>query len=195
MKPPRSRWLVAAPMLLGAALCLVSRAREPDGRRPPASRQEASREEAPRQAAPRRASAEPPAPSGSAEHAAAVDDLASAVDDLPVTGPGPDDRHDGPAHPHPITPRHLEIQHENGLIALLHDAMSARNGARMRELVHEYRRAHPGDPSQLADGYEVIAACLETPGEESRAAAAGYYAERRASTVRRFVRRICLEGG
>ncbi|WP_437665105.1 hypothetical protein [Sorangium sp. So ce1182] len=186
VKPPRSRWLVAAPLLLGAALCLVSRSREPDGRRPPASRQEASPEEAPRQA-PRGAPAEPPAPAGSAEPAA-------AVDDLPVAGPGPDDRHDGPAHPHPITPRHLEIQHENGLIALLHDAMSARNGARMRELVHEYRRAHPGDPSQLADGYEVIAACLEMPGEESRAAAAGYYAERRASTVRRFVRRICLEG-
>ncbi|XXT25108.1 hypothetical protein WME94_26595 [Sorangium sp. So ce429] len=183
MKPARSWWLVAAPMLLGAALCLVGRSREPDGRPPPAPRQEASREETPR-----RASDEPPAPAGSAEPAA-------AVDDLPVAGPGPDDRHDGPAHPHPITPRHREIQHENGIIGLLNDAMSARNGARMRELVREYRRAHPGDPSQLADGYEVIAACLEAPGEASRAAAAGYYAERRASTVRRFVRRICLEGG
>ncbi|MGK3982779.1 hypothetical protein WME99_07060 [Sorangium sp. So ce136] len=183
MKPARSWWLVAATMLLGAALCLVGRSREADGRRLPSARQEASREEAPR-----RASDEPPAPAGSAE-------LAAAVDELPVAGPGPDDRHDGPAHPHPMTPRHLQLQQENGLIALLNDAMSARNGARMRELVREYRRAHPGDPGQLADGYEIIAACLATPGEASRAAAAGYHAERRASTVRRFVRRICLEGG
>ncbi|WP_437515742.1 hypothetical protein [Sorangium sp. So ce1099] len=187
MKPARGLWLVAAPMLLGAALCLVGRSREPDGRPPPASRQGASLEEAPRQA-PRRASDEPPAFAGSAEPAA-------AVDELPVAGPGPDDRHDGPAHPHPITQRHREIQHENALIALLNDAMSARDGARMRELVREYRRAHPGDPSRLADGYEIIAACLEAPGEESRAAAAGYHAERRASTVRRFVRRFCLGGG
>ncbi|XYI02718.1 hypothetical protein ACMHYB_24390 [Sorangium sp. So ce1128] len=65
----------------------------------------------------------------------------------------------------------------------------------MRELVHEYRRTHPGDPNQLQDGYEIIADCLETPGEESRAAAEAYHAEHRASTVRRFVRTICLEGG
>ncbi|XYI02721.1 hypothetical protein ACMHYB_24405 [Sorangium sp. So ce1128] len=53
----------------------------------------------------------------------------------------------------------------------------------------------PEDPDQLQDGYEIIAGCLETPGEESRAAAEGYYAEHRASTVRRFVRTVCLEGG
>ncbi|XXX81565.1 hypothetical protein WMF30_22675 [Sorangium sp. So ce134] len=187
MTSTRRRWAVAALMLVGAALCLVGRSREPDGRRAPSSRQDTSREEAPREAASHLASNAPPASAGSAE-------LPAAVDDLPVIGPSPDDGQDGPAHPHPITPRHLEIQHENGLIALLNDAMAARDGARMRELVREYRRTHPGDPSQLQDGYEIIAACLEAPGEESRAAAEGYYAEHRASTVRRFVRTICLEG-
>ncbi|WP_437819833.1 hypothetical protein [Sorangium sp. So ce1078] len=194
MTSTRRRWLVAALMILGAALCLVLRPREPrelrelDARRLPSSRQETPREEAPRDAAPLRASNEPPALAGSAE-------LAAAAVDLPVIGPSPDDRRDGPAHPHPITPRHLEIQHENGLIALLNDALSARNGARMRELVREVRRAHPEDPSRLQDGYEIIADCLDAPGEASRAAAERYYAEHRASTVRRFVRTICLEGG
>ncbi|WP_433937337.1 hypothetical protein AB3662_22150 [Sorangium cellulosum] len=188
MRSARWRWFVAASMLLGAALCLVTRSREPDGQRLPSARQEAPRGEAPREAASRSASDEPRAPAGSAEPA-------EAVDGLPLVGPSPDDRHDGPAHPHPITPRHLEIQHENGLVALLNDAMSARNGARMRELVNEYRRTHPGDVSRLQEGYGIIADCLEAPGEASRAAAEGYYAQRRASTVRRFVRTICLEGG
>ncbi|WP_438030720.1 hypothetical protein [Sorangium sp. So ce233] len=188
MKSPRWRWLVVAPMLLGAALCLVTRSREPDGRRLPSARQEAPRGEALREAASRRASDEPPASAGSAGPA-------EAVGGLPLVGPSPDDRHDGPAHPHPITPRHLEIQRDNGLLALLNDAMSARNGARMRELLNEARRTHPGDASRLQDGYAIIADCLEAPGEASRAAAEGYYAQRRASTVRRFVRTICLEGG
>ncbi|WP_437593563.1 hypothetical protein [Sorangium sp. So ce1000] len=188
MRSARGRWLAAALMLLGAALYLVQRSRESDARGLPSSGQEASREEAPREAASRRRPSEPPVPAGDAA-------LAAAIDDLPVIGPSPDDRRDGPAHPHPITPRHIEIQHENGLIAMLNDAMSARNGARMRELVHEYRRTHPRDTNQLQDGYEVIADCLEAPGEASRAAAEGYYAEHRASTVRRFVRTICLEGG
>ncbi|WP_437971240.1 hypothetical protein WMF04_18945 [Sorangium sp. So ce260] len=186
MTSTRRRWLVAALMLLGAALCLVLRPRAPrelDARGLPSSR-----EETPRDAAPLRAPNEPPALAGSSE-------LAAAAVDLPVIGPSPDDRRDGPAHPHPITPRHLEIQHENGLIALLNDAMSARNGARMRELVREARRAHPEDPSRLQDGYEIIADCLDAPGEATRAAAERYYAEHRASTVRRFVRTICLEGG
>ncbi|WP_437947722.1 hypothetical protein WME98_44510 [Sorangium sp. So ce296] len=187
MRPARGRWGVAALVLLGAALWLVDRSREPDGRRLPSSRQGAP-QEAPREAASRHRASEPPAPAAGAE-------LAAAAIDLPVVGPSPDDRHDGPAHPHPVTPRHLEMQHENGLIALLNDAMSARDGARMRELVREYRRTHPGDPSRLQDGYEIIAGCLEAPGEDSRTAAEGYYAEHRASTVRRFVRTICLEGG
>lgn len=188
VRSARRRASVAALLLLGAALYLVHRSREPDARRLPSSRQEASREEAPREATSRHGTNEPLASAGSTT-------LAAAIDDLPVIGPSPDDRHEGPAHPHPITQRHVEIQHENGLIGLLNDAMSARNGARMRELVHEYRRTHPGDPNHLQDGYEIIADCLAAPGESSRAAAEGYYAEHRASTVRRFVRRICLEGG
>ncbi|WP_437941748.1 hypothetical protein [Sorangium sp. So ce341] len=188
MRSTRMRWVVAALVLVGAALWLVDRSRAPDGRRLPSSPQEATQAETAREAASRRTTSAPPALAASAEPAA-------AIGDLPVLGPSPGDRHDGPAHPHPITPRHREMQHENGLIALLNDAMSARNGARMRALVHEYRRTHPGDPSRLQDGYEIIAGCLEAPGEASRAAAEGYYAEHRASTVRRFVRAICLEGG
>ncbi|MDC0681485.1 hypothetical protein [Sorangium atrum] len=188
MRSARRRGFAAALLLLVAALYLVHRSREPDARRLPPSRQEASREAAPREATSRHGTNEPLASAGSTT-------LAAAIDDLPVIGPSPDDRHEGPAHPHPITQRHVEIQHENGLIGLLNDAMGARNGARMRELVHEYRRTHPGDPNHLQDGYEIIADCLDAPGESSRAAAEGYYAEHRASTVRRFVRRICLEGG
>lgn len=43
-------------------------------------------------------------------------------------------------------------------------------------------------------GYQVIADCIEYPGETSLAAARHFYDTERHSPLRRFVRRICFEG-
>ena len=102
--------------------------------------------------------------------------------------------HDAREHPHPITERHRRIQQENNLRALLNEAVSARNGERMRELLREYRLSHPEDPNRLQAGYEVIAECLANPGDTARLEAARYYDAHRSWNLRRSIRRVCHEG-
>lgn len=97
-------------------------------------------------------------------------------------------------HPHPITERHRKIQRENNLRALLNEAVSARNGERVRELLREYRLSHPEDENRLQAGYEVLAECLANPGDTARLEAARYYDAHRSSILRRSIRRVCLEG-
>lgn len=101
--------------------------------------------------------------------------------------------HAGEQHPHPLTPERDEIQHENRLIQALNDAMDLRDPARIRQMLETYRQVHGTDEHDLQDGYERIADCLEFPGPAARAEAQRYYDAKRASTLRRFVRRYCLE--
>jgi hypothetical protein len=108
--------------------------------------------------------------------------------------PGPDDpRPDAPVHPHPITPQHLRIFRENALLGQLDGAMDVKDAAGLRKLLQTYREEYPEDPQQLQSGYELIANCLDRPGEATRAAAQKYFDEERGSTLRRFVLRHCLE--
>lgn len=96
-------------------------------------------------------------------------------------------------HPHPITAAHVRIAHELQLIQQLNDALDLRDGARMRPLVDSYARDFPDDPNAMVAGYQRIADCLEDPGDRTRQAAEEYYERERASTLRRYVRRVCLE--
>ena len=100
---------------------------------------------------------------------------------------GPDD------HPHPITPERRAIQRELQLIGALNDALDLKDARAMRTLLAEYLREFPNDPNQLQSGYAVIANCFEDPSESAREAAREYYARERASILRRYVRRACLE--
>lgn len=170
----RSRWPLALVVIAGAAAWFVLRV----------------------PAGPSRAAEEPPQPlrDRRASTLTVMAHVEQSRTELPLLGPGPEAVPSGFAHPHPITERHREIQRENGLIMLLNDAMAARKGARMRELVREYRERLPRGSEQLREGYEIIAECLENPSQESRAAGERYYAEHRSSTLRRFVRRYCVEG-
>jgi hypothetical protein len=102
--------------------------------------------------------------------------------------------HDEREHPHPITERHRSIQRENNLRALLNEAVTARNGERVRELLREYRLSHPEDPNRLQAGYQVLAECLTNPSDTARVEAARYYDAHRGSILRRSIRRVCLEG-
>jgi hypothetical protein len=102
--------------------------------------------------------------------------------------------HDAREHPHPITERHRRIQHENNLRALLNEAVTARDGERVRVLLREYRLSHPEGDNRLQAGYEVLAECLANPGNSARVEAARYYDAHRGSILRRSIRRVCLEG-
>ena len=97
------------------------------------------------------------------------------------------------SEPHPITPERARLQRELQLIGALNDAVDLADGARVRELVVRYREHDPTDEQGLQAGYEHIADCLEQPGEEARARAQQYYDRERASILRRYIRRHCLE--
>jgi hypothetical protein len=95
--------------------------------------------------------------------------------------------------PHPITPQHERIFHENNLIGALNAAMDQKDVAELRIQLKQYRDEYPEDAHVLADGYELIANCLEHPGAETRAVAQRYYDEELDSGLRRYIRRHCLE--
>jgi hypothetical protein len=95
--------------------------------------------------------------------------------------------------PHPLDDAHARIDTENRLLQALNDAMSFRRVKEMRELLVTYRRLEPQDVDKNQLGYEVIADCIEFPGDASLAAARDFYAAQRHSPLRRFVRRICFE--
>jgi hypothetical protein len=118
---------------------------------------------------------------------------ATSSDGLNVVGPHPDDPHEPGMHPHPITPEHERIYAENRLIQELNDLMSFRKVKEMREKITEYQKLDPQDIEKNQLGYEVIADCIEFPGDASLAAARHFYDTQRHSPLRRFVRRICFE--
>jgi len=110
----------------------------------------------------------------------------------PAAAPVPDD---DPVHPHPITAAHQLVFRENALIGAINGAMDVKDARGLRELLDQYRREYPEDPSQLQEGYRIIADCLDNPGAASTAAAQRYCDVERGSTLRRFVGRHCLENG
>lgn len=94
---------------------------------------------------------------------------------------------------HPITPERVQIQQRLQLVQALNDAYDRHDITSLRHLIERYRDADPQDENALRAGYERLADCLQYPGEESRASALAYYDRERASTLRRYVRRTCLE--
>jgi hypothetical protein len=167
------RWLGAAALAAGVGLFLREREERLTERDAPAARTPITRVAPP--------SKPHPAPP-----------LLIASDGMPVVPHDPSARPaPGPAHPHPITPSHTRIYRENQLISRLNGALDARDGARLRGLLETYRAEYPEDPHALQEGYEIIADCLEHPSPASAAVARTYYATETASTLRRYVRRLC----
>jgi hypothetical protein len=80
----------------------------------------------------------------------------------------------------------------DAIVGAMNDAMDLEDGARLRQILAVYRERFPEDPSQLQEGYGVIADCLERPSADARAAAQRYYDEERGSILRLFVGRHCL---
>jgi hypothetical protein len=102
----------------------------------------------------------------------------------------------GDGHPHPITPEHESLQQELRLVGALQDALDLEDVPALRALVERYRAHVPADENKLGEGYARLADCLDTDAHDpstARAAAAAYYQNERASTLRRYIRRYCLE--
>jgi hypothetical protein len=97
--------------------------------------------------------------------------------------------------PHPLDEARARIDAENRLLQALNDAMSFRKVEEMRVMLVTYRELDPGDIDKNQLGYEVIADCIEFPGEASLTAARDFYDTQRHSPLRRFVRRICFANG
>jgi len=117
----------------------------------------------------------------------------SFYDNLPIRPAGSVAANAQGMIPHPITPQHQRIFHENNLIGDLNGAMDAKDAAGLRALLRQYRDEYPEDAHVLQDGYELVANCLEHPDAETRAIAQRYYDEQRDSGLRRYIRRYCLE--
>jgi hypothetical protein len=115
------------------------------------------------------------------------------VDGVPVRPAGSAEVNAEGMLPHPITPQHERIFHENNLIGDLNGAMDVKDVQGLRRLLQQYRDEYPEDAHVLQQGYAIIADCLEHPGAETRAAAQRYYDEELDSGLRRYIRRSCLE--
>jgi hypothetical protein len=160
-------------------------------REPPASDAEEDEHEEPAAEVARPSRPSPPAPAP--RSAAAPSASAERAPGLPVVGAHPDAPREPGMVPHPIDDERRRIDHLNRLTQALNDAMSYRKVSAMREMLVEFRRLDPEDADKTQAGYEIIADCIEFPGEASLAAAHRFYDTERQSQLRRFVRRICFE--
>lgn len=100
---------------------------------------------------------------------------------------------DETGHPHPITEKHRRIFEENNRIGAMSGAMDQGDFAALRRMNADYRRDYPEDDNDLQEGYDLIADCLEERTPRAIEAARGFWQTHRASALRRYVRRHCLE--
>jgi hypothetical protein len=115
----------------------------------------------------------------------------SAEEDL-IAGPN-DENHVPGAKPHPITPDHIRNQNEISLFKAASDAVAARDVSEIRRIVREHRASYPDQNQDMADGYEILADCIESPGAASTARAKRFFEEETYSMMRRPILRTCLE--
>ncbi len=97
-----------------------------------------------------------------------------------------------PRHAHPITVEHARLYRDVDLLEEVKDALARRDFVTARAILAQHRVEFPNGYPERVEGYEIIADCLENPGPETTARAERYHAEKRASIVRRQVRKACL---
>jgi hypothetical protein len=96
-------------------------------------------------------------------------------------------------HPHPITAEHRRLQRELQLVAAMNDALDRQDASALRGLIERYAQHDPQDAQGLQQGYRQLADCLERSDSDTEQAAQAYYDTERASVLRRYIRRTCLE--
>jgi hypothetical protein len=94
---------------------------------------------------------------------------------------------------HPINDARLRQQRQNQFIQMMNDAMDLKDGQRLRELTENFQKERFDDTDKHGEGSLIIADCLEHPGPAARVAAQAFWDRERGSTLRRHVKRHCLE--
>jgi hypothetical protein len=94
---------------------------------------------------------------------------------------------------HPIDAKRTRIYRENAFNVALMGAMNSGDHLGLRALIEEYRQSYPEDEHQLQEGYGIVADCMERLTAGRQNAARDYWRHNRASIVRRFIRRHCLD--
>lgn len=97
-----------------------------------------------------------------------------------------------PNHAHPVTAEHARLYRDVDMLEAAKDALAQRDFATARAILAQHRVEFPKGYPERVEGYEIIADCLENPGPETTARAQRYHDEKRASVVRRQVRKACL---
>jgi hypothetical protein len=135
-------------------------------------------------------------------------DTASVAPDQPRTVARVVDRHEqravgvdhavaraepAPRYAHPHTVEHARIYRDVDLLENAKDALARRDFVTARAILAQHRIEFPNGYPERVEGYEIIADCLENPGPETTARAQRYHDEKRASIVRRQVRKACLK--
>jgi hypothetical protein len=110
-----------------------------------------------------------------------------------VAAPSREHELDRAGHPHPITPRHRRIFEENNRLGAMDGAMDQGDFVALRRMNAQYRKDYPEDDHDLQEGYDRIADCLEERTPQTIEAGRRFWQTHRASTLRRHVRRHCLE--
>ncbi len=163
------RWWIAAAVALIAAMAFGWRAAEPASHR----------------TAPSETAGEPAAMLGVAAHAPEPYRHPVAPPREDGLGPG--------AHPHPITDDHRRLFRDADLLHGAQDALAAGDALRARTLLAQHAQEYPQADADR-EGLFIVADCVAQPSPEIRQRAQRFYDERRASSVRKRLRRACLEG-
>jgi hypothetical protein len=98
-----------------------------------------------------------------------------------------------PEPPHPITADHRRLYRDVDLLQAADDAISAQRFAEARALLAQHRRELPGMSVIEEEGLWLLTDCAELRNPQNVARVQAFYDEHSASTVRRRLRRACLE--
>jgi hypothetical protein len=171
MPLPRKRWLALGAALIGAAVASIS-APTPE----PSETRSAG------------IHAEAPAPRPTRADLARLLLVASQTVE-------PDAAHERPSdgRPHPITLDHMRLYRDVDLLRSADSAIRAGRYDDARALVAQHHRELPGMSALEEEGLLLLADCAERPSAANVARVRRFYDEHTDSTLRRRLRRACLE--
>lgn len=111
---------------------------------------------------------------------------AESVKDSPIFMGEPGD------HPHPITEEHLDLFDENEIFGQVIGALDVEDLEGLKELSPKYR-LHSPEKYVVQNGLDLIINCMSNKTASAIYSAQSYYDTEKASRLRRYVRRFCLE--
>ncbi|HEX6240517.1 MAG TPA: hypothetical protein VFZ61_06470 [Polyangiales bacterium] len=97
--------------------------------------------------------------------------------------------------PHPITDDHRRLYRDVDLLHAAEEAIEQEHFDEARALLLTHQRELPGMSPLEAEGLWLLVDCVERPSATNTARVQTFYDEHTSSTVRRRLRRSCLERG